>query len=277
MLAGPVCDSCPAGNAGDLAFFLCVAYSAALVSSAAIKALETGGIMRWQLWQPGPVEQQLDGISPLLASWEKSTHPAQVRLRAYLNDIICKLMPLPKIGPFFLRLEVDVQDPQRLLRHYDLENYLTPLFSSQCLPSYRFALVTATKYVGGGSRIAWGKASPCSSIDGENWSSFSFNAGCGATQKSWKERIRSALALCDPIVVPPGPARIRMAWRCASHRNWCSLWKPTGDAMGPVLGVANPKRPYHLDDDRIVDLEFHRNIDDSLGHDVEVGMWWQAA
>jgi hypothetical protein len=85
------------------------------------------------------------------------------------------------------------------------------------------------------------------------------------------------LAASNPIAVPPGPARVRVAWRCASRRNWCTLWKPTGDAMGPVLGCANPQRPYHLEDDRIIDLEFHRNIDDTLGHDVEVGMWWRAA
>jgi hypothetical protein len=68
-----------------------------------------------------------------------------------------------------------------------------------------------------------------------------------------------------------------LAWRCSARRNWSALWKPTGDAMGPVLGVANPDRPYHLNDDRIVDLELHRNIDDTLGNDVEVGMWWRTA
>lgn len=47
--------------------------------------------------------------------------------------------------------------------------------------------------------------------------------------------------------------------------------------MGPLLGVSNPQRPYHLDDDRIVDLQLNRIVDNSLGHDVEVGMWWQTA
>jgi len=129
----------------------------------------------------------------------------------------------------------------------------------------------------GGSRIAWGRAFPAASHDVQGWASFSINAGRGATHKSWKECIRSSLAASNPNIIPPGPARVRIAWRCASRRNWCMFWKPTGDAMGPVLGVANPLRPYHLDDDRIVDLELHCNNDDGLGHDVEVGMWWQVA
>ena len=234
-------------------------------------------MIEWQLWQAGAIERQLHGISPLLASWERSSHPAQVRLRAYLDKLICQLLPLSEDGPLFLRLDVDVQDAQRLLRHYDLENYLTPLFGSRYLPSARFALVAARKYVGGGSRIAWGKAVPATPIDEESWLSFSINAGRGASHKSWKERIRSALAASEPDIIPPGPARVRLAWRCSSQRNWCTLWKPSGDAMGPVLDVANALRPYHLDDDRIVDLELHRIVENSLGHDVEVGMWWQAA
>jgi hypothetical protein len=233
--------------------------------------------MGWQLWQAGQVERQVDGISPLLASWEKSSHPAQVRLRAYLDNLICKLLPLPDDGPLFLQLDVDVQDPQRLLRHYDLENFLTPLFGSRCLPSARFYFVKAKKYVGGGSRIAWGKAFPAASTDDIGWSSLTVNAGRGASHKLWKERIRSALEASNPTIIPPGPARVRLAWRCASRRNWCTLWKPTGDAMGPVLGVANAQRPYHLDDDRIVDLELHRNIDNELGDDIEIHMWWRSA
>lgn len=233
--------------------------------------------MNWQLWQPGPVERQVDDISPLLASWEKSSHPAQVRLRAYLDDLVRQVTPLPDDGPLYLRLEVDVRERERLQRHFDLENYLTPLFGSRCLPAGRFFLVSATKYVGGGSRITLGHALSAEPMIEAGWTSFSVNAGSGATSKSWKERIRLALVAASPPAVPPGPARVRLAWRCAERRNWCSLWKPTGDAMGSVLGVADARRPYHVNDDRIVDLELHRAIDNSLGNDVEVGMWWRAA
>jgi hypothetical protein len=219
----------------------------------------------------------IEGVTPLLASWEKSTHPSQIRLRAYLSEIVGALSPLPSDGPLFLHLDTDVQDSARLLRHYDLENYLTPLFGARWLPPSKFVLVSARKYVGGGSRIACGIAKPLIAPDEQDWSHFSINAGRGAAHHEWKERIRSGLAASNPIPIPPGPARVRIAWRCAASRNWCTLWKPTGDAMGPVLGTANPDRPYQLNDDRIVNLELHRQVDESLNHDVVVGMWWRSA
>ena len=55
------------------------------------------------------------------------------------------------------------------------------------------------------------------------------------------------------------------------------LWKPTGDAMGPVLGEPEAKRPYNLADDRITVLYLHLNPDTSMGNDVDVGMWWRPA
>lgn len=233
--------------------------------------------MEWQLWQAGSIQRQIEGITPLLASWENNSHPAQIRLREYLDAITTQLLPLPDGVPLFLHLDVDVEDSVRLLRHYDLENYLTPLFGSQWLPSSKFHLVTAKKYVGGGSRIAWGLAVPADLDDDDAWSHFSFDAGQGTSKSEWKERIRKSLASSCTSPLPPGAANVRLAWRCSDARNWSSLWKPTGDAMEPVLGCENPQRPYHLNDDRIVDLEFHRNIDNTLGHNVVVGMWWRMA
>jgi hypothetical protein len=230
--------------------------------------------MNWQLWQRGPVEKQIEGITPLLASWEKKTHPSQVCLREYLTDVVSRLLPLRENVPLFLHLDVDVGDPQRLLRHYDLENYLTPLFGREWLPAARFNMVSARKYVGGGSRICWGVAKPGES-QSDGWSHFAINAGSGASASPWKKRIRNALAATESTVLPPGPVKVRLAWQCSASRNWSGLWKPTGDAMAPVLGAADNSRPFNLDDDRIVELELHRNVDDSLGHDVMVAMWWR--
>jgi len=58
-------------------------------------------------------------------------------------------------------------------------------------------------------------------------------------------------------------------------RNWVNLWKPTGDAMGPVLGE-NPSRRFNPDDDRIVSLGLHLNLDREAGYAVDVGMWWRS-
>lgn len=229
----------------------------------------------WQLWCRGGLERQIEGITPLLASWESKTNPAQVRLQAWLDSVMAQLLPLPGDVPLYLHLDVDVGDPRRLLRHHDLENYLTPLFGSGRLPSCRFVLVSARKHVGGGSRICVGRADPQNLAEDLDWTFFSTMAGSGASRREWKERIFDALATSALPPVAPGRAQVRLAWRCSSGRNWTSLWKPTGDAMGPILGTPDPQKPFQLNDDRIVDLELHRNDDDSLAHDVVVGMWWR--
>lgn len=232
--------------------------------------------VEWKLWARGEVVHQVEGIKPLLASWEKSSDPAQVRLRAYLDDVTPQLLPLPEAGQLFLHMDIDVEDSRRLLRHYDLENFLTPLFGSRWLPANRFSLVTARKYVGGGSRILCGLAKPKPASDDADWSCSTVEVGRGAGMGEWKEKLRASLAVSCQASLTPGPAQVRIAWRCSAKRNWSTLWKPTGDAMGPALGAANPDKPYQLDDDRIVDLELHRNIDDALGHDVVVGYWWRS-
>jgi hypothetical protein len=43
--------------------------------------------------------------------------------------------------------------------------------------------------------------------------------------------------------------------------------------LAPILGE-DPNRPFHPQDDRIVDLGFHHNLDVDLGHDVIVDAWW---
>jgi hypothetical protein len=45
--------------------------------------------------------------------------------------------------------------------------------------------------------------------------------------------------------------------------------------MGPVLGEANPQKPFDLNDGRIVSLQLHLNVSPTVGHAVDVGMWWR--
>lgn len=231
--------------------------------------------MNWQLWAQGESTCRMVGVVPLLASWEKSTHPSQVRLGKYLDEVKQSLTPLPEGQPLFLHLHVDVEKPERLLHQYDLENYLTPLFGSRCLAHQQFVFVSARKTVGGGSWICCGIARP---VDGDTggWSHLSIKAGSGPDKSSWKERIREGLIANKMLPSPDGPMQVRLAWRCSEQRNWSALWKPTGDAMGPVLGVTNPVKPFDPLDDRIVDLELHVNRDNAVGHDVIVGIWWRS-
>ena len=231
---------------------------------------------QWSLWRKGEVVLACDGIQPLLASWDRNDHPAQICLRRYLEGITSALTPLPKEGDLYLELSVDVEIEERLSMHYDVENYLTPLFGSRYLNQQRFAFVRGTKYVGGGSRIELGFATSANetmnNTDGE---SFTMNAGSGASTPEWKQRLHQALSEsgCSPL--PEGLVDVHLGWRCSSRRNWVNLWKPTGDTMGPVLGYYDPNHPFNPRDDRIVSLSLHRVTDDLLGDDVCVGMWWQ--
>jgi hypothetical protein len=81
----------------------------------------------FRLWQP---EQELASveIEPLLASWEARDHPAQRRLRAYLDELREWLSPyLADPSPRYVRIDVACPSSQNLSHHYDLENYLTPV------------------------------------------------------------------------------------------------------------------------------------------------------
>ncbi len=231
----------------------------------------------WKLWCKDTIIKEISGVQPLLASWEKSTHPAQQRLRAYLSELVgvIGLLP-PEPAELFLHLNVDVQDSKRLLRHYDLENYLKPMFGRQWLDPSRFVLVSAAKSLGNGSSLVIGSVKSCENIEDGKWEHFSCNAGSGVETKKWKANLCSKLESSRPALLPEGAVQVRLAWRCAPSRNWTNLWKPTGDCMGPVLGEDFPQKPFNPRDDRINYLELHRIIDQSLGHSVEVGMWWRS-
>jgi hypothetical protein len=172
-------------------------------------------------------------------------------------------------------MEVGVRDPQKLLIHHDLENYLTPLFGPTWLDPDKFVLVTARKGVRSTSSIVVGLATGPAIEDLVGWYSFATTLDGGFSRKTRKTGLRDALAAsAQPL--PPGPVEVRLAWRCSSKRNWVSLWKPTGDTMGPILGESR-SMGFHPQDDRIVSLALHREIDDSLKNALHVGLWWRSA
>ncbi|HEY2412992.1 MAG TPA: hypothetical protein VGI40_12150 [Pirellulaceae bacterium] len=214
-------------------------------------------------------------LKPLLASWDAKSAPSQIRLNAYLSELISALRPLPDSDePLFLDFRIGVSDPKTLLIACDLENYLFPLFGTKWLPPGRFALVRATKQVGVQHRIAIGTAFAQQPIL-TDWQHAEIDAGAGHTTKPWKQRIRDKLAAnCAPL--PAGPATVQIVFRCSPQRNWTTLWKPAGDCMGPILGEC---RNYGFNpcDDRITELDLHKAIDDDCGNDVEIHYWWRSA
>ena len=51
-------------------------------------------------------------------------------------------------------------------------------------------------------------------------------------------------------------------------RNWTNLWKPTIDALDPLLDRTRPDRDWHPLDGRITELALHVHVDLALQHDV---------
>ena len=172
-------------------------------------------------------------------------------------------------------MDIGVKDTKHLTHHHDLENYLTPVVHH--LGHQHIVLVTAEKYVGGGSRLLVGRVAPgAKERQMSDRHHFSCAVGSGVQNKNWKERLRSKLQASGAEPLPAGPVGVRMAWRCSSNRNWVSLWKPTGEALGPVLGEPDPRNHFNPADDCIVSLALHLNADDTLGHDVDVALWWHS-
>jgi hypothetical protein len=193
----------------------------------------------------------------------------------YLTSLTSALSPLPDAdAPLSLHFEVAVADRSHLSQHHDLENYLTPLFGRRWLDANRFVHVSATKGIGGTSRIRIGIAE--SANLSEDWTYLGCSPGAGTGTPAWKTRIHESLSRQVRSPLPDGPVEMHLAWHCSSKRNWVSLWKPTGDAMSPVLGNITTGRAFSPRDDRIVSLQLHRTVDDRMGHDVDVGMWWKS-
>ena len=110
----------------------------------------------WLFWRPKASLAEIRDILRLKASWDKSTHPSQVRLRDYRQRIRESLCGIVGHDCLYLRLHVGLPESADLLSGNDLENYLTPLFECGCLPANQFRLVLAEKSSGGGSMLAVG-------------------------------------------------------------------------------------------------------------------------
>lgn len=223
--------------------------------------------MTWRLWSAGTSLVEVADLRPRLASWNKSSDAAQLALQQYLDDLLDKIGVLPPVIPLALHLDVDVEIESRLLKHYDLENYLMPMFGARRLSPARFVRVSARKRVGGGSRLKIATATlSAEGVEMEH----EIDAGAGSETEAWKARIEIALAARASLLAA-GPVAAMLAFRCSSRRNWTTLWKPAGDALGPVLGLEGARR-FAPQDGRIVDLDLHRIDDDTRGHKVEVAV-----
>lgn len=207
---------------------------------------------------------------PRLASWDRADHPDQVRLRDYLEDTAELLAPtLVSGGPWALALDVGLRRDRALLDMADLDNYAFPLACR--LRNDRLVSVWCTKQYADVSRVLVAPARAATAPDGV----VRVRTTASTQTRAFKEQIRSAVAGTPEIV--SGPVHLQLSFVVGPSRNWINLWKPTIDALDPLLGRTHADRDWHPQDGRITELALHVAVDPSLGYDVVVNIAAAAA
>lgn len=144
----------------------------------------------------------------------------------------------------------------------DLDNYAFPL--AKRLYSHDLVSVWASKRHAPASYITAAparKASP----PAELWPARTSSSADGV---AYKEQVRAALASAAEL--PAGPVSLQIAFAVGPRRNWLNLWKPTIDALDPLLGRATLDRLWHPNDGRVIDLGLHVTTNRDLGNDVQL-------
>ena len=95
---------------------------------------------------------------------------------------------------------------------------------------------------------------------------YSVRTTASSETTAYKEQVRAAVV--GAAEIPAGPVRLQIAFAVGPRRNWLNLWKPTIDALDPLLGRTRPDRDWHPQDGRIVDLGLHLTTEAALGNDV---------
>lgn len=100
-----------------------------------------------------------------------------------------------------------------------------------------------------------------------NESAISVRTTASASTTAYKSQIHDQVAGRSPA--PEGPVTLELSFT-VGRRNWLNLWKPTIDALDPLLGPTSAGRDWHPRDGRIVELGLHCTQDPSLGYDVRI-------
>lgn len=212
------------------------------------------------------------GLAPRLESWERYEDPAQVALREFVGHVRDLIEPaLDSIeGPLAFRLDVGLAETLDPLWQRDLDNYLFPI--ARMLP-HRVVSVWATKQRGEGSCVRLEAAVPASGPPA-GWREITVpRSRCAEAE--WKRAVLQAVP--DESELPPGPVALQLAFSTGPSRNWTALWKPTIDALAPLLGRTYPHREWNPQDGRIVRLGLHHRIDPALGDDASVTVYARPA
>ncbi len=225
------------------------------------------------IWRPPDAAALTVAMAPRLESWDAKTAASQVALGQYL-DYITEITrgQIAHAGSAALSLELAVSLPEGgHLSHvgYDLDNFLYPIVRR--LGSSRFASAHASKRRGSTSTVRIGSAISAGSQELNAWSFATAETTVSTATAAWKRQIAPTVR-----AAPDGPLELQLAFAVSARRNWAWLWKPAIDALGAIVGVEGPARPFQTRDDRIVRLAMHRTVDDALKDRVRLGIWWRS-
>ena len=211
------------------------------------------------------------GQAPRLASWNRSDHPDQIRLRAYVehvqNQIASGLSQLA--GPITAMLDVGLPSEVDLLTNRDLDNYLDPI-ASKIGP--RVVSWWGTKRHAEASSVRLDRAVQASPDALVGWNVVRARTTASATTREWKEQISEQIA-GQAVLLPAGAVHLQIGFTVSTQRNWIGLWKPAIDSLDAILGRTHPEREFHPRDDRVTLLGLHRMLDPQIRHSVELTVW----
>lgn len=203
---------------------------------------------------------------PRLASWDAAARPSQRALTDYLDHAMDDLRDHLRVDrPWALQLLVGLPRTVPLLDHHDLDNYLHPLCKR--LGATNLVSVRATKAYDQPSTARLDTARPAPPTG--TAPVYRVRTTASAELPAFKRQIHDQLMASGARPLPShrGIAMV-VGFRYGPPRNWINLWKPTLDALGPLLGEG--PRPWHPRDGAILDLALHCAVDPKLEWDVEI-------
>lgn len=224
----------------------------------------------WTRWFSRPECEALTlRTPPQLECWNKADDPAQRRLQDYLDDTQSLLAPaLIHDGPWALRLDVGLPASRDLLDMADLDNYLFPLAKRLSGASRGNTGLVSAWCTKQHSTQSFVRIEPAREANAPTTPVLHLRSAPPAD--TYKEQVRAAVA--GAAELPPGPVKLELSFVVGPGRNWLNLWKPTIDALDPILGRTNPNRDWHPLDGRITELGLHLTVDPAARHDVAIGV-----
>jgi hypothetical protein len=197
-----------------------------------------------------------------------ANHPDQRRLTGYL-DYVSDLMAAPlreQPGPLAVQLDVGMGPYQNLLAQRDLGNYLLPVVKRLTTPDVDIVSCWATKSRQLPSLLRVAPALEVDIPDGLGVRAGFITTASGESV-DYKCQVRDAVDGLDELA--DGPVSLEIAFVVGRPRNWLNLWKPTIDALGPILGTTSDK-PWNPRDGRITRLGLHCRVDPQPTNQVRI-------